>query len=131
MEKVMKYDDERIKVFIVIISFLMLLFVLGTLGCERKINVYQSFFDDKRNEWIECLGSQDYEYMKHHREAIRNLIKSEKYDKVDSFPYEAHGKKEIMVYYTIGGYEFQYDGTLFGRKVFIKATATEVLEPEQ
>lgn len=78
-------------------------------------------------EYMKCKQAQSYEYMKYHRDMIRNLIKEEKYDKEDSFWVDNSEGGYELFYYTIGGYEFQKDGTLFGKKVLM--TATEILEP--
>ena len=85
-------------------------------GCSPRTDAYQDFLDDKRKEYVKCLSSQDYEYMKHHREMIKTLIMEKKYYRKDSFWVDNQDGGYELVYYNISGYEFLEDGTLLERK---------------
>jgi len=105
MEEVMKY----------LIPILLVLFV----GCSQKNDCsnndfWERYAKTELQSYEICFQSKNYQYVKHHREMIKNLIAQGKYDNKGSFPYEAHGETKMLIHYTIGGYEFQEDGTLFG-----------------
>ena len=110
-------------VIVVLIVFLSVALVLkisqifyerANLVIPVKTDWVQELAKKNMQEYMECKQAQSYEYMKHHRQMIRNLIEQGKYDNKDSFPVESVNGNYDLIYYDIGGYSFQEDGTLFG-----------------
>ena len=96
--------------------------VSKNITCSKEKDWVQELAKKDMKEYMECKQAQSYEYMKHHREMVRNLIKQGKYDSKDSFWVENSDGGYELFYYSIGLYEFQEDGVLFGQKVIINAT---------
>ena len=99
-----------------LLFILVLLAVFAGYSPEPKTDFWDQYAKREIEKYNLCFQSQDYQYMKYHREMIKNLIEQGKYENEDSFQYDTNTGKKTMFYYTIGGYEFQKDGTLFGRK---------------
>ena len=108
-----KESEEFVKKIIVILLFCFVVGCNSNNDCP-KTDFWEQYAKTELRNYELCFQSKSYQYLKHHREMIKNLISEEKYDKKGSFPYETDGGTKILVHYTIGGYEFQEDGTLFG-----------------
>ena len=117
----MTKDQKEIAV--IVLAFILMFAGLTFIGgCSPNNNCPETDFWERYAEtelknYELCFQSKSYQYLKQHRQMIKNLIEQNKYDNKDSFWVDNSNGGYELFYYTIGGYEFQKDGTLFGRKV--------------
>ena len=106
------------------ILFNIILIVLGVFATHgvveffdllpQKPDVFEQLAQRNMDDYTECKQARSYAYMKHHRQMIKNLIETKQYDRRGSFPVDSQSGTYDLIYYDIGGYSFQKDGTLFG-----------------
>jgi len=103
-----------------IIFFFIVGILIGFFGFKylssSEPTVFEQLAQRQMKEYMDCMQSNDYMYMKHHRNMVINLIKEGKYDYKDSFFYGLNNKDELF-YYAIGEYFLKEDGTLFAKKL--------------
>jgi len=104
----------------VIIGLVFLFFAFyGMRAMMDEADNYDFFWStihQLQKENSNCFQAKDCQYMKHYRQAIRNLIAKGKYEVTGKFPVQSSSGTYDLRWYDIGGYIFQADGTLVGAK---------------